>query len=95
MGNTKIDLVKDLESAVIGEEQLLKVKTIIKNAKDGYYHDFDTLIATPKIQLHFDLLDAGLVEIDKKMQNGDYDDEYPTQEQEKEMFNDLVKEREI
>lgn len=73
MGNTKTDLVRDLENSVISNEMLPKLNAIIKKAKEGFYHDFDTPIATPKMQLHFDLLDAGLTQIDHKMQNGDYD----------------------
>ena len=90
MGSTKIELVQDLENTAIGNEQHSKVRAIIEKAESGYYHDFDTPIATPKIQLHTDLLDAGLVEIDKKMQDGDYDDELPTPEQEKRMLTDLA-----
>lgn len=90
MGNTKTDLVRDLENSVISNEMHPKVRAIIEKAKDGFYHDFDTLIATPKMQLHLDLLDAGLNQIDQKMQNGDYDDEEPTPAQEKEMIDSLV-----
>ncbi len=90
MGSTKKELVQDLENTEIGNEQHSKVRAIIEKAESGYYHDFDTPIATPKMQLHTDLLDAGLVEIDKKMQNGDYDDESPTPEQEKKMLADLA-----
>ena len=89
MGSTKIELVDDLNKSIISNEMFPKVKEIIEKARRGYYHDFDTPIATPKIQLHLDLLDAGLTEIDKKMQNGDYDDESPTPEQEKDMVKSL------
>jgi len=95
MGSTKIELVNDLEKSIISNEMYPKVKKIIENARHGYYHDFDTPIATPKTQLHLDLLDAGLTEIDKKMQNGDYDDESPTPEQEKEMFKSLSLTKEL
>lgn len=84
MGSTTEDLIEDLEkelkySVLITEEQKAKIPAIIQKAKEGYYHDFQTPIATPKIQLHQDLLDAGLENLDKKMQNGDYDDESPSE----------------
>jgi hypothetical protein len=88
MGNTKKDLPEDIVATLYlgksdySEYQIKKANEIVERAKEGYYHDFDSELETPKIQLHKDLLDAGLVDIDKKMQNGDYDDESPTPEQE-------------
>lgn len=96
MGNTKVDLVRDLEEVaqeIMDETTLNKIMRIVRNAERGMYHDFDSELATPKMQLHVDLLAAGLTEIDKKMQNGDYDDESPTSEQEKELMESLLNER--
>lgn len=95
MGNTIVDLPRDLiqphkESADKPARQL-KIKTIIEKAKRGVYHDFKSDLATPKMQLHFDLLDADLVEIDQKMQAGDYDDEPPTEEESRELMEALAK----
>lgn len=93
MGNTKVDLVADLEEVLdtrdMTQVRYQKTLKIIAKAKKGYYHDFDTPLASPKIQLHIDLLDVNLPDIDQKMQNGDYDDESPTPEQQKELL-DLV-----
>lgn len=91
MGSTKVELVKDLEDAIkAGKQPAWKIGNIMANAQKGMYHDFDSELATPKMQLHADLLEVGLVEIDQKMQNGDYDDEEPTPEQEREMMQDLL-----
>ena len=91
-GSTKVELVADLEEALthIKVPKIAnEVFRMIIKAKNGYYHDFDSQLATPKMVLHNDLLALGLVEIDKKMQNGDYDNEAPTKEQEKELFDTL------
>lgn len=88
MGNTVIDLVQDLEKKLaspmrpVGELNTKNyergIKAIIAYAKIGYYHDFITPLGAPKIELHTHLLQMGLGDIDKKMQNGDYDDESPS-----------------
>lgn len=89
MGNTKVDLVKDLQPYLKKfENQSVKKKklfALMERAQQGYYHDFDTPLAAPKMQLHQDLLELGLTVQDRKMQNGDYDDETPTKEQSKEL----------
>lgn len=51
----------------------IKYKKIIERCRNGHYHDFATKVATPKMDMHKDLLEVGLVEIDKKMQEGEYD----------------------
>lgn len=79
MGNTKVELVQDLENTT----PTLERDEIIQKARAGYYHDFESPYATPKMQLHMDLLAAGLKDIDQQMQNGDYDDESPSPEEEK------------
>lgn len=92
MGNTKVELVKDLAEKLkqkLPTEQANAIAEIMMRAESGYYHDFDATIAAPKIQLHMDLLAVSLDDIDKKMQNGDYDDEPPTKEQEEEMFEQI------
>lgn len=94
MGSTKVELVKDLQMALtrhdLTEIQRKSIKVMIQLAKKGHYHDFDTELATPKMALHKDLLSVGLTDIDQKMQNGDYDDEAPTPEQERELMNNLM-----
>lgn len=97
MGSTKVDLVQDLEnelalSVLLSEEEKAKIPAIIEKAKKGYYHDFESEIATPKTQLHIDLLEAGLPELDRRMQSGMYDDEPPSPEEEKRLMDLLGKE---
>lgn len=95
MGNTKKDLPEDIVATLYmgkreySEAQIKRADEIVERAKTGYYHDFDSELPAPKMQLHADLLEAGLVEIDQKMQNGDYDDEHATPEQEEEMLEQL------
>lgn len=83
---TKYNLIEDLENArenlIDGEfeedDVLVKqVDDIIIKAKKGDYHDFESELDTPfpKMELHKDLTNAGLIEIDRKMQNGEYDDD--------------------
>lgn len=94
MGSTKVELVKDLLAKLkqkLPKEQADAIALMAIRAEKGYYHDFDTDLPVPKMQLHADLLTVGLEDIDQKMQNGDYDDEAPTPEQEKELMASLLK----
>lgn len=50
-----------------------KYKNIIQRCRNGHYHDFATKVATPKMDMHMDLLDAGLDDVDKRMQEGEFD----------------------
>lgn len=61
-------LAEELES-----KDAEKYAKIIKRCRNGHYHDFATKVATPKMDMHRDLLEVGLTDIDEKMQNGDYD----------------------
>jgi len=51
----------------------IKYKKIIARCRNGHYHDFATKAATPKMDMHTDLLEVGLTEVDKRMQEGDFD----------------------
>lgn len=66
---TKTVLVEDL----LKKEQCLERDAIIKRAKDGYYHDFETPVATPKVDLHNHLLAAGYEDLAFKVTQGNYD----------------------
>jgi len=94
MGNTKVDLVRDLKVKMVeeyySEEKVEAIDKMISRAQRGYYHDFETELAAPKMQLHKDLLSLGLDELDKKMQQGAYDDESPSPEEAKRLM-DLLK----
>lgn len=78
MKGTKTLLVTDLKEALkrrnLTPFQREKIEQMIEWAKEGYYHDFESELATPKMQLHIDLSEVGLTAIDKKMIKGDYDD---------------------
>lgn len=86
MGSTKVELVDDLLKESnrhnLTGEQRRGLTAIIKRAKKGYYHDFESELAMPKSQLNIDLLEIGFTGIAKKMQNGEYDDETPSPEEE-------------
>ena len=61
-------LANELES-----EDPDRYKKIIKRCRNGHYHDFATKIAMPKMEMHRDLLEVGLVSVDERMQNGEFD----------------------
>lgn len=50
-----------------------KYAKIIAHCRNGHYHDFATKIALPKMDMHHDLLEVGLTEVDKRMQDGEFD----------------------
>jgi len=94
MGNTKVDLVRDLKVKIVEEDfteqQINNIEQLISNAEAGHYHDFESPIEAPKMQLHLDLTMAGLLDIDKKMHQGAYDDESPSPEEARRLM-DLMK----
>lgn len=51
----------------------LKYKLIIHRCHTGHYHDFATKVATPKMDMHTDLLAVGLTDVDERMQDGEFD----------------------
>lgn len=61
-------LAKELEA-----KDPVKYKKIIERCRNGHYHDFATQVATPKMEMHQDLLEAGLVDVDQRMQDGEFD----------------------
>lgn len=50
-----------------------KLKEMIQKAKDGYYSDYDSPLATPCIQLVKDLGALGLEELKVRAMNGEFD----------------------
>lgn len=84
-GDTKTTLVRDLEAKPADPVR----DQIIKRAKAGHYHDFDTSLATPKVTLYKHLLSAGFPDLAQKVKDGAYDDERPTLEQQEELRADL------
>lgn len=83
MGSTKIDLVKDLNEKAfktVDPKKGYAIKIMAQRAAMGYYHDFESELAYPKIQLHLDLLEFGFTDLDTKLQKGEYDNESPSSE---------------
>lgn len=50
-----------------------KYKLIIHRCRNRHYHDFGTTAATPKMDMHMDLLAVGLTDVDQRMQDGEFD----------------------
>jgi len=94
MGNTKKDLLNDLQPYLkkFSGSRKERLFELMERAKDGYYHDFDSPLSMPKYQLNQDLLMLGLTVQAKKVREGEYDDEEPTEEQKKELMDLLTKE---
>jgi hypothetical protein len=85
MGTTKKDLVEDLRRKPRG----LKRDLIMSLAFSGHYHDFDTKLEAPKMQLVTDLRAAGFDDLAQKTIDGAYDDEYPNAEQQEELRREI------
>jgi hypothetical protein len=85
MGSTKKELVDDLRK----KPWSLKREYVLKRALKGVYHDFDTELATPKLQLVADLRQAGFEDLADRTIAGEYDDERPSVEQIEEMRRDF------
>jgi len=76
MADTRIHLVKELEARLPrGNTSITSdLLQIIAKAKAGYYHDFESPVATPKMELVKDLRDVGFTDIASRVINGDYDE---------------------
>jgi hypothetical protein len=85
-GDTKTTLAHDLEQ----KPQHYLRDVLIKRAKAGHYHDFETELATPKLTLYKHLLNAGYPDLAQKVRDGGYDHEPPTEEQKDEMMRGLL-----
>jgi hypothetical protein len=85
MGSTKKELVEDLWK----KPHSLKRAAILKRAEAGHYHDFDTMLAAPKMALVEDLRAAGFGDLADKTIGGAYDDERPTVEQAEELRREV------
>ena len=67
---TKTTLVNDL----MERPDSLQRDVMVKRAKAGDYHDFESQIPSPKVMLHRDATLAGYEEIAEKAFNGEYDE---------------------
>lgn len=74
--STKTKLVMDLMSRLLGTDTPFgpRIQEIIDKARDGCYHDFESELATPKMQLVKDLQEAGFDDLVEKVKLGDYDE---------------------
>jgi hypothetical protein len=61
-------LADDLEA-----KDPVKYRKIIERCRNGHYHDFATKVASPKMEMHADLLTVGLTDVDERMQDGEFD----------------------
>lgn len=50
-----------------------KYSKIVERCRNGHYHDFATKAAFPKMDMHNDLLEVGLTDVDQRMQDGEFD----------------------
>jgi hypothetical protein len=66
---------------------------LIRRARGGHYHDFETQLAHPKLTLYKHLLQAGYDDLAQKVRDGAYDHEPPTEEQKDEMLRAALAER--
>ena len=91
MSDTRKELVTILKQAFVSESDIGKkrtIQTIITRAEMGYYHDFKSTIAFPKMQLVRDLEIVGLFDISNKVKNGEFD-ESPDEDDKKQIEEDL------
>ena len=85
MGTTKKDLLEDLWK----KPHSFKRALLLKLAAAGHYHDFDTKLEAPKMQLVTDLKLAGFDDLAQKTIDGAYDDEFPSVEQAEELRREV------
>ncbi len=69
MTKTKTLLVEDLKKV----PQTPEVQAIIADALKGYYHDWESVLDWPKVQLCHDLKKVGLHDLAKAVKDGRYD----------------------
>lgn len=89
-GDTKTTLVTDLEEKPAEYMRDL----LIKRARAGHYHDFESALDTPKMTLVKHLEHAGYFDLAQKVKDGAYDYEPPTDEQRAEMARWLDEKKE-
>lgn len=75
--STKKELVQELFKIIKadgGHPQAYLIGNIAAQAQKGYYHDFESPLATPKIQLVSDLRGVGLQDLAKRVIDGEFDE---------------------
>jgi hypothetical protein len=84
-GDTKTTLVADLQQKTETPER----NVIIELATAGHYHDFDSDLPAPKMQLVADLIEAGYEDLAENVKRGAYDNEAPTLAQREQMRDEV------
>jgi hypothetical protein len=74
--STKIELVEELRALPSLNP---KIDRIIKAAENGEYHDYQSTRDFPKVELVFELREAGCVDLARRVEAGEFDEE-PTEE---------------
>ncbi len=73
--STKVELVQELFDYIkLGHPKAYLIGNIAALAQQGYYHDFECTITTPKVQLVSDLRSVDLEELAQKVINGEFDE---------------------
>lgn len=85
MGSTKKELIEDLWR----KPHSLVRSAILRQAERGQYHDFESPLMAPKVQLVCDLNAAGFGDLAQKVIDGAYDDERPNVEQREELRKEV------
>ncbi len=89
MASTEVELINVLEASLTRKNKTA-VRRIMVKAKQGHYHDFKSNMMMPKVTLIRDLQQVGLVEIADRVRDGEFDEEYPSPEQERH-FNEVLR----
>ena len=66
--------IKVQGKTVLREDQLARIENIASRAREGFYHDFKSPLATPKLALVSALNGAGLRAIATEVEEGKYDE---------------------
>ena len=78
MASTTKELAEKLQEIWVTETDAVKrddLKTMIEKAQAGYYHDFKSPIAFPKMKLTKDLYRLDLQTLAQEVQEGLYDED--------------------
>lgn len=70
--STKTALVEELEKRNTGNSMALAA--MIRRAREGAYHDFESTQATPKVNLVRDLKAFGFNDLVTRVMQGDFDE---------------------
>ncbi len=69
--SSKVDLPRDLEE----KPPSSKRDRLLRLARGGHFHDFESILDFPKTELRRELLDAGFPDLAERAIRGHYDDD--------------------